>query len=71
MNECVLKGDWAPIDKISPKDHEIMPKKKKAHKSGHNEPAPTIHWMTIITHVWMNLNWVNIWFHLRNQFCKK
>jgi hypothetical protein len=56
MNECVLKGDWAPIDKISPKDHEIMPKKKKAHKSGHNEPAPTIHWMTIITHVWMNLN---------------
>jgi hypothetical protein len=27
--------------------------------------------MTIITHVWMNLNWVNIWFHLRNQFCKK
>jgi hypothetical protein len=28
----------------------------------------TIHWMPIITQLWMNLNWVNIWFHLGNQF---
>jgi hypothetical protein len=31
----------------------------------------TIHWMLVIMQVWMNLNWVNIWFHLGNQFCKK
>jgi len=32
----------------------------------------TIHWMpTIITQLWMSLNWVTIWFHLGNQFCKK
>jgi hypothetical protein len=24
----------------------------------------TIHWMPVITQLWMNLNWVNIWFHL-------
>jgi hypothetical protein len=26
----------------------------------------TIDWMPIITQLWMNLNWVNIWFHLGN-----
>ncbi len=26
----------------------------------------TIHWMLVITQLWMNLNWVNIWFHLAN-----
>jgi hypothetical protein len=31
----------------------------------------TIHWMPIITQLWMNLNRVNIWFNLGNQFCKK
>jgi len=32
----------------------------------------TIHWMPIITQLWMNLiNRVNIWFHLGNQFCRK
>jgi len=31
----------------------------------------TINWMPVITQLWMNLNWVNIWFHLGNQFCKK
>jgi hypothetical protein len=32
----------------------------------------TIHWMPIMTQqLWMNLNWVNIWFHLGNQFCSK
>jgi len=31
----------------------------------------TIHCMPIITQLWMNLNWVNIWFHLGNQFCSK
>jgi hypothetical protein len=31
----------------------------------------TIHWMPVITQLWMNFNWVNIWFHLGNQFCKK
>jgi hypothetical protein len=42
---------------------------------GHSEPAPThqptIHWMPVFTQLWMNLNWVNIWFHLGNPFCKK
>ncbi len=23
----------------------------------------TIHWMPVITQLWMNLNWVSIWFH--------
>jgi hypothetical protein len=32
---------------------------------------PTIHWMTVITRLWMNLNRVNMWFHLGNQFCMK
>ncbi len=27
-------------------------------------------WMPIMTQLWMNLNWVNIWFHLGNQFCR-
>jgi hypothetical protein len=31
----------------------------------------TIHWMAAITQLWMNLNWINIWFHLGNQFCRK
>jgi hypothetical protein len=26
---------------------------------------------SVITQLWMNLKWVNIWFHLGNQFCKK
>jgi hypothetical protein len=30
----------------------------------------TIHWMPIITQFWMNLNWVNIWFHLCNPYSK-
>jgi hypothetical protein len=30
-----------------------------------------IHWMPTITQLWMNLNWVNIWFLLGNQFCSK
>jgi hypothetical protein len=38
--------------------------------SGHTEPprtsAPSIHWMPVITELWMNLNWVNLWFHLPN-----
>jgi hypothetical protein len=44
------------------------------HFIGHGEPAPhqcTIHWIPYITQLWMNLNWVNIWFHLGNQFCMK
>ncbi len=31
----------------------------------------TIHWMLTITQLWMDLNWVNIWFHLGNQFLQK
>jgi len=31
----------------------------------------TIHWMPIIAHLWMNLNWVNLWFALGDQFCRK
>ncbi len=31
----------------------------------------TIQWMPVITQLWMNLNWVSIWFHLDNQFCNK
>jgi hypothetical protein len=31
----------------------------------------TIHWMPVITQLWMNLNWVSIWFHFDNQFCNK
>ncbi len=31
----------------------------------------TIHWMPVTTHLWMNFNRVNTWFHLGNQFCKK
>jgi hypothetical protein len=47
-------------------------------KKGHSEPASTTsapstgcHWMPITTWLWMNLIWVNIWFHLGNQFCRK
>jgi hypothetical protein len=31
----------------------------------------TIHWMAIMTQLWMNLSWVNIKFHLGNPFCNK
>jgi hypothetical protein len=31
----------------------------------------TIHWMTVITRLWMNLNRVNMWFHPGNQFGRK
>ncbi len=30
-----------------------------------------IHWMPVVTQLWMNLNWVNSWFHLDNQLCRK
>jgi hypothetical protein len=33
--------------------------------------AGGIHWMPIIIQLWMNLNWINIRFHLGNQFCRK
>jgi hypothetical protein len=32
---------------------------------------PTIYWMPLITQLWMDLNWVNIWFHPGGQFCRK
>jgi hypothetical protein len=33
---------------------------------GQNEQTPTdtIHWMSIMTQLWMNLNCNNTWFHL-------
>jgi hypothetical protein len=31
----------------------------------------TIHWIPVMTQLWMNLNRVNIWFDLGNLFCKK
>ncbi len=30
-----------------------------------------IHWIPVMTQLWMNLNWVNIRFDLSNLFCKK
>jgi hypothetical protein len=30
-----------------------------------------IHWMPVITWLWMNLNWVSIWFHFGNPLCTK
>jgi hypothetical protein len=33
--------------------------------------AGGIHWMPIIIQLWMNFNWINIWFHLGNQLCRK
>jgi hypothetical protein len=30
-----------------------------------------IHWIPVSTQLWMNLNWVNIWFCFSNQFCRK
>jgi hypothetical protein len=30
-----------------------------------------IHWMPVITRLWMNLNWVSIWFHFGNPLCTK
>lgn len=32
---------------------------------------PSIHWMPVISQVWMNLTLVNIWLYLSNQFCRK
>ncbi len=48
----------------------------RTHKKwGPNEPAPTkctiIHWMPVMTQLWMNLNSVHIRFHLGNPMCKK
>jgi hypothetical protein len=31
----------------------------------------TIHWMPIITQLWVKLIWVNIWTPFGNQFCRK
>jgi hypothetical protein len=42
--------------------------------TGQKEPAPTISPSTgcwLYDSVVMNLNWVNIWFHLGNPICKK
>jgi hypothetical protein len=40
-------------------------------QEGTNVNQPTIHWMPVITQLWMNLNRVTIYFHLGNQFYKK
>jgi hypothetical protein len=43
-------------------------------QTGQSEPAPTsaiIHWMPIMTQLWMNFFLVNIWFHLGDPLCKK
>jgi hypothetical protein len=37
----------------------------------HRVNQHTIHWMAIMTQLWMNLSWVNIKFHLGNSFCNK
>jgi len=29
----------------------------------------TIHWMPLMTQLWMNINWVDIWFHSGNPSC--
>jgi hypothetical protein len=51
------------------------PTTNKPQNVAHSEPAPhqctTIHWMPINIQLWMNLNWVSIWFYLGNQLCKK
>jgi len=42
--------------------------------ASHSEPAPTSPPPTgcpVITQLWMNLKWVNIWFHFDNQFWRK
>ncbi len=42
--------------------------------SSHSEPAPTSAPSTgclLLLTLWMNLNSVNIWFHLGKQFCRK
>jgi hypothetical protein len=31
----------------------------------------TIHWMPVTTQLWINLNWVDVWFHLGNRFYRK
>ncbi len=31
----------------------------------------TIHWMPLMSQLWMNLNWVTTWSHLGNPFNKK
>jgi hypothetical protein len=38
---------------------------------GTNTHQCIIQWMPIITRLWMNLIWANIWFHHGNQFRKK
>jgi hypothetical protein len=43
-------------------------------QTGQSEPAPTsaiIHWMPIMTQLWMNFFLVNIWFHLGDPLRKK
>jgi hypothetical protein len=31
----------------------------------------TIQWVPVITQLWMNLTWLNLWFTLGNPICRK
>jgi hypothetical protein len=57
---CLLSGKEGPWVVIR-RRHRILPEWTSTHQR-------TIHWMPTMTQLWMNLNRVNIWIHVHNQF---
>jgi hypothetical protein len=48
-----------------------LPVKRRAGPEWTSTHQLTIHWMPIMTQLWMNLNQIIIWFCLANPFYKK
>jgi hypothetical protein len=64
----VLKLLWYNVKHISVSKDMHSPHQATVNQHPHQ---CTIHWMPVITQLWMNLNLVNILFHRGNQFCRK
>jgi len=64
---------WVGIWKS--KEHSVTVRSPCVVKDGPSEPAPastfTIHWMPVMTQLWMILNPVTTQFHPGNPSCKK
>ncbi len=63
----VLVHSVAPFQDSSPCEHP----NPAGPQWTSNHQRTIQHWMSAMTQFCMNLNWVNIWFHLGNQFCRK
>jgi hypothetical protein len=49
----------------------ILQQKKKDHSEPASTSAPFTRCPLLLSCGWTSFKWVNIWFHLGNQFCRK